>query len=525
MADGDDLLRGVDAPRPMPAGLRRRVEESLLAGAALPDDARERLADRLTDPAAALLADVDGPRPMPAALRGRLEQSMKVATRRHARPRGAVWLAAAAVVLLVASVGVLVTRPSPHRRGHDLAGRAGGGGVSDAAGAVSAGAAASNGVANLVTPTPVVGDAGVGHPGFAPPPSNQGGGLGPVGAAPQALSDPPPFALAETPTLSAGTTGAPGGAPATTTTTAPPPPFRIAAVSGDSVEQAGFDAYVKRLNDAGGAGRRRFEVVGPADHPDAVVNLSGTPLAAAPTTPALDALLTTEPSLRDDDFDFAGVPERQGHLIADAVYPAAANATAVVYHEPSGVLGNEVPAAIAAVLKARGVTVVDMAVEPGRPVVPVPADAVFLSLTADDAKAVVAAYAQPPARGFNGIVTLADTSVARGLPAGVRVLSPYAFPANAEADVLAHDTGLPLSARLVHGWVAAKTLAVAVWREDPRSPAAVRKALEDMAGYSNGFAPAYRLRAGTHSVEPEGVLLVTTGSGFAQQGDFRTDAF
>jgi nucleotide-binding universal stress UspA family protein len=366
----------------------------------------------------------------------------------------------------------------------------------------------------------------VGRPGFAAAP-------GQSAATPeaalrystgQARTDPPPFAFGYP---LPGALLAPDLAPDSTPTTAPPPgpPFRVALITGDDVEQAGFTAYLNRLNRAGGAGGRRFQLVGADQHPDAIVNLSGTPLAQQPEQPALDALLAPESSLHDTVFGFAGVPERQGHLIAAAVYPqpVTASSTAVVYQEPSGVLGREVPAAIAAVLNKQGVTVVPVTVEPGRPIVPVPADAAFLSLTADDAKAVIAAYPQAPAKGFNGIVTLADPSVAAALPAGVRLISPYAFPDNAESAALAHDTGKPLSARLVHGWVAAKTLAVAVWRDDPRTPAALRAALERMAGYSNGFAPAYEFHAGTHSVAPEGVLFTTDGRGLVQQGDFRTD--
>jgi hypothetical protein len=517
----DDLLRGIDAPRPLPAGLRGRLEESLLAGAALPEDAKDRIASTLTDPAAALLDGVDGPRPLPAALRERLATSLAVVPRGR-RVSEVSWLAAAAVALLLAAVGVLLT--TPHHRRPDT-------GRQFAAGQPSAdsanGSSVQDGQAAAAPGIPVVPNAGVGRPGFvvAPTTAPRGGG-GPTGTAPRRTTDPPPFAFSFSTSFDDAGAAGPGGGPTTTTAPPPPPPpFRVAAITGDDMEQAGFNAYVTRLNDAGGAGGRRFELVAAADHPDAVVNLSGTPFAAGsqPPGPSLDALLSAEAALHGDVFDFAGVPERQGHLIADAVYPTAANATAAIYQEPSGVLGNEVPNAIAAVLKARGVTPVTMTVQPGRPVVAVPADAVFLSLAAADAQAVIGAYAQAPAKGFNGIVTLADEALAPSLPKGVRVLSPYAFPAGAEADALSHDAGRPLSARLVHGWVAAKTRAVAVWQEDPRTPAAVRQALADMAGYSNGFAPAYTFRPGTNSVEPEGVLLVGNGRGFDQQGDFRTD--
>lgn len=545
MAEPRPPLHGVDGPRPMPAGLRARIEAELLAGAgaaggageagtaagaAMSDEAKGRLARRLADPTAAVLTGVDGPRDMPGALRRRVEDALaggEAHVRVVRRPRlvPELWLAAAAcLALLVVSVTVLASRPttkSPYAVPTA--------GMSDEA----SGPAASVGSGALS-------QAGVGNPGFVsggsaastnastaaptkrPRTTSAAGGLA---SAPIPDNSPPPYALgdyeASFSNLEADTasgSASPPPPPTTTTTTVPPPPLRVRVVSGDSVEQAGFNAYVDLLNQSGGAGRRRFEIV--TSTADVTVNLSGTPFAAAPSGVGLDDFWAPESSLHDGVFAFGGVPERQAHLIADAVYPdAAPNTSAAVYREPSGPLGTSVPDAIDAVLRARSVTPIDVTVQPGRPIVPVPADAVFLSLTPDHATSVTAAYANGPApsRGFNGIGNLADAAA----PAGVRVLSPYAFPDSNEARDLGKRANQPLSARLVHGWVAAKTLAVAVWREDPRTPDALRNALERMQHYANGFAPAYTFRSGTHSVQPEGVVLVNG----KQDGDFRTDPF
>jgi ABC-type branched-subunit amino acid transport system substrate-binding protein len=302
-------------------------------------------------------------------------------------------------------------------------------------------------------------------------------------------------------------------------------PFRVAVVGGDPVEQAGFNAYVSLLNQHGGAAGRRFDLVGADDPADAIVNVSGTPFARAPRAIALDSFLGPESSLLGAMFAFGGVPERQAHLIVDAVFPAPSTARAAVYQEAGGPLGTTVPDAMRAVLQARGVTVVTVTVQPDRPMAPVPVDAVFLSLDAPHAEAVIAAYGQmPPSMGFNGIGTLADVEVVKRLPDNVvRFVSPYALPDSAEGRALSARAGRALSARLIHGWVAAKSLAVAVWRENPQSPAALQTALRNLAGYANGFAPAYAFRGQTNSVQPEGALFTVRNHAPAQSGDFRTD--
>lgn len=105
----DDLLAGLGGPRPLPPGLRQRLEHALQPGAsdeelALGDDLSSRLEDALTDPLAAVLAGIDGPRPLPDATRARLEQRLR---RRAGPPR---WIGAAAAMVVVAggvSAGLL----------------------------------------------------------------------------------------------------------------------------------------------------------------------------------------------------------------------------------------------------------------------------------------------------------------------------------------------------------------------------------------------------------------------------------
>ena len=540
----DNPLEGVDAPRKMPADLRSRIERELLAAAPLPHQARARIATSLTDQTKALFDGIDGPRPLPDRTRRRLERSLAkpvpVPEPRWLSSRR--WLAIAAVVTLVlASVSAITNRPGSPR------------------GQVGSTAMDASGTDDGLVSEGLMGSgsgAGVGDPGFAPSESATAGGVqaatpqsgyGPIGptggsaAYSRRANGPPPFALSDEEGLATFSDMAPGasmpddgGSPdpgPTTTTTAPPPPppFRISVATGDATGVAGFNAYVELLNRYGGAGGRRFVIVKDGDPADVKVNLSGTASTAAAGTAqaiTIDSLLAPDRILRGNTFGFAGAVDRQAHLIADAVYPAAAGGTAVIYREQAGVLHDEVPAALEAVLRQRGLTTVVVDVRPNEAVVPVPtADSVFLSVTAANAKRVVDAYpsnSRPP-RGFNGIGTLAESGAVPGLPVGTRFISPYAFPDSKEAKRVQELTKLPPGARLYHGWIVAKTLAVAVWRFQPHTTDQLRGSLDRMNGYANGFAPAYTYRHGTHSVRPEGVLFEVDEAGATQKGDFLTD--
>jgi hypothetical protein len=534
---GDRPLVGVDGPRPLPAALRARLEEQLLAGATLPDEARTRLSRRLRDTTAPLFEGVGDPRPMPAALRSRLTRTIVLAgvgdgvrkVPSGTRQRSSWLIAAAIATLLLASISVLNHQTAP-------SGPSGTAGASDDSRNDSASVMDTARDPAGPGPGPVEGRPDIGPRADAAIPGGRttggGGGLGLGGFAMRRSGGAPPFAFGDaeldadlSDMLSSPTGPAPSTTTTTTTTTTPPPPppFRLHIVGGDPVEVAAFRAYVRLLNEQGGAGQRPFREVSAGQTADATVNLSGIGFAQTPAGISIDGLLATESSLRSNVFGFAGVPERQAHLIADAVFPEHAEVRAVIYKEPAGtgVLSDVVPDAIEQVLRERGVTSIVMTVEPGRPVVPVPAQAAFLSLTAEHAQGVVAAYGTTPApaRGFNGITTVAEA----GLPTGSRFISPYNFPDTAESHALREGSGQPLTARSIHGWVTAKTLAVAVWHEDPRSPAALQGALERMSGYNNRFAPAQTYRTGTHAVQPDGVLFTVGDNGPVETGPFRTD--
>lgn len=527
---GENPLAGADAPRPMPDSVRARIEAELLSAAPLPASARKRISTRLADPTGALFEGIDGPRALPAGARRRIERALTPAAPVR-EPRwlsSRSWLAVAAVAtLILASVSAITNRPDPADHGEQVAGpaeeRASGQALAD-------------------------GTAGVGDPGFATP----GASASPQGAtqldssttplvgatngsttARRSHNSPPPFALSDDEAtfgdglaVSSPDSGhGPGAAPTTTTAPPPPPPFRISVARGDATGVAGFNAYVELLNRYGGAGGRRFVIVKDGEPADVSVNLSGTAATTAPAVVRIESPFAPDHVLRGRTFSFAGAIDRQAHLIADAVYPTSASGTAAIYRERSGVLHDEVPAALEAVLRERGLTPVLVDVRANEGVVPVPADSVFLSLTPANAKRVVDAYpaSSRPANGFNGVGTLAESASVGNLPVGSRFISPYAFPNSNEARRVQELTRLPPGARLYHGWIAAKTLAVAVWRYDPRSADAVQSSLKKMDGYANGFAPAYSYRPGTNSVRPEGVLFRVEEDGAKQTGDFLTD--
>lgn len=104
----EELMAGLDAPRPLPAGLRQRLEHSLLeaVGAGhrpLGPDLAERLEGALADPVAGAMDGVDAPRPLESELRQRLEHALQ--PRPH---RSRFVLAAAAVLAVLAGVGLAV---------------------------------------------------------------------------------------------------------------------------------------------------------------------------------------------------------------------------------------------------------------------------------------------------------------------------------------------------------------------------------------------------------------------------------
>ncbi|HEV7688774.1 MAG TPA: hypothetical protein VGQ80_19525, partial [Acidimicrobiia bacterium] len=331
-----------------------------------------------------------------------------------------------------------------------------------------------------------------------------------------------------------------------TATPASGPPLRVGIITGDPAQEAGFQAYVDQLNQSGGVRQHSIKLVpvsagSPAADTIATVNLGSQAVAGpggAPawvTGPLLETLTATENLLSGKGavFSFASPPERQGHLAADALFPAAVTnkpaPTAVIYAAPTGPLSNVVPAAMEAVLKQRGVKVTVVIYDPAqKKTTLVPgADAALLSLDPATAKAWVAQAKQAnyrPALGIAGIFSLADESLAPDLPDKSRVISPYVIPGGDEGQAI---RSIPegTSAPVLHGWVTAKALAAAIWRTGAATPAELQSALEGLAGWSPGLAPAYETRSGTRSRTPEGVLLQVQSGAYVAQGGFRRDSF
>jgi hypothetical protein len=152
----DELLAGLDAPRPLGAGLQRRLEEALLVGDAplpgrpLGDELEARLEGTLLEDddsdVAAALAGIDAPRPLPASTRAGLAMSL-AGRRRRWVPVGA----AAASLVLLAGVGVVLAQhaspptstaersSAPHRASAGTSASGGAGSTSQSsAGAASA---------------------------------------------------------------------------------------------------------------------------------------------------------------------------------------------------------------------------------------------------------------------------------------------------------------------------------------------------------------------------------------------------
>jgi hypothetical protein len=106
-------LSGLDAERPLPVDLFRRVELALI------DDAAARDAEQGGDATAALLKTLDAPRPLPPTARSAIELAL---VRRPNRTLPAVVAAAAVVVLVAASVAAL-TFGRANESGREVASR------------------------------------------------------------------------------------------------------------------------------------------------------------------------------------------------------------------------------------------------------------------------------------------------------------------------------------------------------------------------------------------------------------------
>jgi hypothetical protein len=261
----------------------------------------------------------------------------------------------------------------------------------------------------------------------------------------------------------------------------------------------------------------------------ATVNLSSQPLNGSGTTPLLETMSAQEPALRGRVFGFSTPPERQAHLIADALFPAPAPGTTAVIYTGSGVFADVVPAAIEHVLNARGVTPVRVPFDPAHPQVQVPAEAAFLSMDNAGARSWLRQFdAGAYPRGVGGIYPILDAGALNDMPAsGVRLIAPYALPPEGEeAAALRNGTHMPMSASLIHGWVTAKSLALAIWLSDATTADAVTRALDRLDGYASGFMPPLETRPGTNARTPEGVLYeVRNGAFRTSDGTWRRDRY
>lgn len=521
-------LEDLDAPRPIPAALRNRLEAGLLdavltealAGADAPRPLPDALRDRLEG---ALLAG-DGPRIMPSSLRGRLEHSLRAGvqgTRVWTRP-----VAIAAAVLLVLGSAALITRNNSNQRRPLVAGP-------PLASTTTAGSAASEfnaqqgvGGAAVQVPGAPTGDAARSATAGAGASSGRK-----AAAATGSAYPPPPFAYAATPAASSALSPSASGGSGATTSTSPPvqATLRIGIVGGDSLEEKAFRGYVTALNQNGGAGGHRFEVVGAGTSGTvATVNLSAAPVSPPSGRALIEALSAPESELQGDVFDAASVAERQAHIAAASAFPESApGARAVIFVNGAEPFATRVPGAIETVLRARGVASVRVDYDPSMASVLPDVDAAFLSMDTAAAgswlRAAGAGYAPP--RGTWGVYSLADESLLGAMKASVRVVSPFSFPGDDEASAIRNATGAPLSSRSIHGWLSAKLLAVAVWKENANSAQTVATALSHLRGYEDGFAPPYEERAGTHSRLPEGIVLRPNGASFAADAGFVRDTF
>ena len=589
-ADAESL----DAPRPLPEPLRARLESALLTEAAAAAAASSVSGDQRLAPASS--ASGDQRLAAASSATGR-DQGTAVVTLQPRRRRFiAAWSAVAAVLVLILGAAGLVS----------ISGEGGSGkvevanapttttaeapaslpsGAGDSAGppatATTGGPATPDGpVATATTrergpvrpsttttrptgPMPGANTENTGAPLLSPPaPSQPGGGATqPPPAQPGGWTgSPPPFYDSTAPSGEAASPPAMTAQPASPApagdsgpgenqksnspgTTATAPPLRVGVIPGDAAQEAGFRAYIDRLNQSGGVRGSSIQLAhvgpgSPATDTIATVNLGALPVAGpggAPTWatgPLLETLTATENLLRGDGtvFSFSSAPERQGRLAAGALFPstAAPGTKAVIYTSAAGPLRDVVPAAMRAVLEERGVEVEVVVFDPARrPAKLEAADAALLSLDPAAGKAWLAearaANHRPPA-GIAGIYSLADDSLLPDLPEGARVVSPYVAPGGDEGQAIRSGAG-GTSASVLHGWATAKSLAAAIWRTGADTSAELHAALEGLTGWSSGLAPRYETRAGTRSRTPEGVVFRVQSQAFVADGGFRRDPY
>lgn len=493
----ENPLRGIDAPRPLPPELRARLEEELssVATAVLPEG-------------------IDRPRPIPPAARERVEQA--VLAQGRARPAG---------TRVAPTAPAAWYRSSRARQWVPL---------------VAAGLALFLGMSAALTLTrtdrSTPSDSALTEFEQRDVPAEESkdflGGSGP----------PPPFSQASVDGFQAPRPGEPAPSSAgrdfatSSEQQAAAPgeaaraPLRIGLSGPDNHVATGFRAYMNALNGQGGVGgSRRVETVNPSTGGSmATVNTSlAGPLDPRSSAPRLEGPAAPEGLLRSDTFSFASAPERLGHLLADALYPEARPGASVVIFTGSGVFDEVVPNAVAAALREKGIIAARVTTRSGRPSQWPQAEVAVLSMTAGEVTTWLTAASEEqyrPARGVAGLWSLADPSRAAELPEGSTVLTSYATPRKDEADAMTAAAGGPPSFGFVHGWATAKALALALWQSGATTPQELTRALESFpADDLGGLIAPYRVRPGTNSRTPEGLVLEVRGGSFVPQGGFRAD--
>lgn len=495
----DNPLRGIDAPRPLPPELRARLEAELSSVATM-----------------VLPEGVDRPRPLPAAARERVEKAVlaqgsaqagrpasaaapaPTAWYRSSRARQLMPLVAAALVLLLGmSAALTLTGNNPSMLGDS----------------------ALREFDQQTAPTDESSDflAGEGPP----PPFSDRPIEAPVGA-PSPSGEAAPSSDARG---ADAASGQPSAAP-----DAARAPVRVGLSGPDNQVATGFRSYMNALNAQGGVGgSRRVETVNPSTRGSmATVNTSlGGPLDPRSSGPRLEGPAVPEAVLRSDTFSFASAPERLSHLLADALYPEAKPGASVVIYTGSGVFDEVVPDAVASALREKGIVASRVTTRSGRPSQWPQAEVAVLSMTSEEVStwlAAASAEGYRPARGVAGLWNLVEPALAAELPEGSTVLTSYATPRKDEADAMTAAAGGPPSFGFVHGWATAKALALALWQSGAETPQELTRALasfppDDLGGL---IAP-YRVRPGTNSRTPEGLVLEVRGGSFVPQGGFRAD--
>lgn len=348
----------------------------------------------------------------------------------------------------------------------------------------------------------------------------------------------PPFAFPGAPDAAES---APLGAPGDTGGEPPPPrsPLRVGLVGGDPAVVDGFRAYVDLLNDQGGVRQREIKIAktsaeSPAQGTVATVNGSGDVIADEDGAPDwVEGPLFEAPDLRETllhgaVFSFTSVWERQAHLAALAAFPEPSGGdTAVIYRRGTEPFGDRVPDAYREALEDREVSVLEMEYDPEVPVF-TPTDAAFLALDAQDAARFFAdarAVGYAPDRGFWGVGALFDEARLEDFSEDLHLASPYSVGDEAELDAVRERSDRPVDVDVLHGWITAKSLAVAIWESDAETPRQVRRAIRNLEGYENGFMPPYEVREGTNSRTPEAIVLGVADGQFVEEGGFETDPY